>query len=111
MNTLWQRFLGLWREPRIRLAAPGLRPEDLRPGDRLQIGFRLWRIAARSDAARPDADATAVFELTAAEGPPDQAWLRIAAGQWTLAEPGIPRAIEIDPAGLIHFPVFASPRS
>ncbi len=106
MTTLWQRFLRLWREPRIRLSAPGLRAEDLRPGDRLQIGSRLWQVETRSDAARPDVDSDAAFELTAAEGPTDQIWLRVAAGRWTLAsESGDPRAIELDPAGMIHYPV------
>ena len=37
MRTLWQRLRRLWREPRIRLPGPGLRPQDLRPGDRLTL--------------------------------------------------------------------------
>lgn len=99
MTTLWQRCLRLWHEPRIRLSGPGLRAQDLRPGDRLQIGSRLWRIEVRPDA-------TAAFELTAADGPPDRAWLRATAGCWTLAaEPAGPRAIDLDPADVVHFPV------
>ena len=98
---LWQRFLRLWHEPRIRLPAPGLRAEDLSPGDRLQIGPRLWRVETLSDVG-----SAATFELTAAEGPPDGARLRVTAGRWTLASaPADTRAIELDTAGLIHYPV------
>ncbi len=101
MTTLWQRFLRLWHEPRIRLSAPGLRARDLRSGDRLQIGSRLWRVEALSDA-----DPATTFELTAVDGPPDRAWLRAAAGCWTLAAgPAGPRAIDLDPADVVHFPV------
>ncbi len=104
-SSLWQRFLRLWREPRIRLPAPGLRPEALRPGDRLQIDSRLWRVESRLDTARP-ADPAAIFELTAAEGPPSRARLRVAAGRWSFAtEDDGSRVIQLDPAGVIHFPV------
>ncbi len=104
MSTLWQRFRRLWREPRIRLPVPGLRPEALHPGDRLQIGSRLWRVESRR--AAPPA---AVFELATAEGPPGRADLRCREGRWSLTSgAGVPSpAIELDPAGVIHFPVAA----
>ncbi len=100
MTMLWQRLRRWWHEPRIRLPAPGLCAGDLRPGDRLQIGCRLWRVAAWRGA-----DPAMIFELTAAEGPADRARLRAGAGRWSLAVEGgdSSRAIELDPAWVIHF--------
>ncbi len=104
-SRLWNRLRRLVHEPRIRLPAPGLRPEALLPGDRLQVGSRLWRVEAR----RP-ADPAAAFELTAADGPPDRAALRCSTGHWTFAaESGGRRAIDLDPAAVIHFPVAVPP--
>ncbi len=105
MSPLWNRLRRLWHEPRIRLPALGLRPAALRPGDRLQIGSRLWRIASRRGAAP-----AAAFELTAAEGPPIRARLRCNAGRWSLADgsEGSP-GIVIDAETVIHFSLARSP--
>jgi hypothetical protein len=101
MSPLWQRLLRWMREPGIRLPAPGLAPEALHPGDRLQIGSRLWRVETRRAAP------AATFELTTAEGPPDRARLRGHQGRWTLTSGAGARspATELEPAAVIHFPV------
>jgi hypothetical protein len=44
MNHLWQRFRRLCGQSRIRLAAVDVGPAALRPGDRLEIGPRTWRL-------------------------------------------------------------------
>jgi hypothetical protein len=100
MNPLWQRLLRLLREPRIRLSGPGLSAVSLSSGDRLQIGSRLWRVEARG------ASSAGVFELAAADGPPDRARLVIAGERWRLDSDG--RTIELDPAAMIHYPMSSS---
>ena len=97
MSALWQRLRRWLCEPRIRLPAPGLRVASLRPGDRLQVGSRLWWVEARDPAV------AATFELVAAEGPPDCARLANAGERWALETGG--RTIELEPAAIIHFPV------
>lgn len=101
MTRLWWRLRRLWFEPRIRLPAPRLKPDELAPGDRLQIGSQLWRIEA------PSAEDPATLELTRADGPDARARLRLVTGRWTLAtESGVgSAAVEVNPAAMIHFPV------
>ncbi len=104
MTTLRQRLLRWWHEPRIRLPAPGLSAGALRPGDRLQVGSRLWRIAACRHRA-----AAASFDLIAADGPADRARLLATTDRWSLqgiaGADSVLGAIELDPAAVIHFSV------
>ncbi len=95
MSTVWQRLRRWLREPLIRLPAPGLTAAALRPGDRLQVGSRLWRVGSKATAS--------AFELAAVEGPPDRARLDGAEGRWTFDTGG--GAIELDSAAIVHFPV------
>jgi len=44
MRRLWRRLLRLRGQSRIRLPRRALTPEDLRKGDRLQIGARVFRV-------------------------------------------------------------------
>jgi hypothetical protein len=44
MRRLWRRLLRLRGQSRIRLPRRALAPEDLRKGDRLQIGERVFRV-------------------------------------------------------------------
>jgi hypothetical protein len=44
MRRLWRRLLRLQSQSRIRLPRRALAPEDLRKGDRLQIGARVFRV-------------------------------------------------------------------
>jgi hypothetical protein len=41
------RFARLLRQSRIRLPRAPLGPEELRPGDWVQLGTRTWRVRAR----------------------------------------------------------------
>lgn len=47
-----QRLKRLCRQSEIRLPRRPPRPEDLRPGDRLQIASSWWRIVACRETAR-----------------------------------------------------------
>ncbi len=101
-RLFWNRLRRLWHEPRIRLPASGLRPGALHPGDRLQIGSRLWRVESRGEAGIGVA-----FELAATEGLEGRARLRCSSGRWLLApedRDAVPE-IDLDPAAVIHFPV------
>jgi hypothetical protein len=44
MKRLWRRLLRLLGQSRIVLPRRALRPEDLRPGDRLEIGETVFRV-------------------------------------------------------------------
>ena len=44
MTRLWRRLLRLLAQSRIVLPRRALRPEDLRPGDRLEIGETVFRV-------------------------------------------------------------------
>ncbi len=100
MSPFWKRLQRLLHEPRIRLPAPGLSPGALHPGDRLQIGSRLWRVETRQDA-----ELAVAFELTAAEGSPCGARLRVSPGRWSLSSGAGGRSPELalDPASMILF--------
>ena len=50
-KTLWRRMRRLLGQSRIRLSAAELRVPRLAVGDRLEIGGRAWRIAAREPSA------------------------------------------------------------
>lgn len=44
MRRIWKRLRRLWSQSRIRLPRRSLRPADLRPGDRLEIGAGVFRV-------------------------------------------------------------------
>lgn len=101
MKGLWRRLARLLRESEIRLAAAPLALDAIRPGDRLQIGPRLWRVERR----RPD---EASVELA---GDGSRARLRFAAGDrfrpWIFDDGE--KEIRLATRDLLHFPV-AGPR-
>ncbi len=108
-SRFWLRLRRWWSESRIRLPDPGLRPEDLQTGDRLQIGSELWRVESKP-AAAPDAASEIVFCLRACEAAgrfPDRARLAIASGHWTLTSgDGSEKVeVELDPDAVIRYPV------
>lgn len=47
MSALLRRLVRLWGQSRIRLPRRPPGPEEIGPGDRLQIGSRVWRVQGR----------------------------------------------------------------
>ncbi len=47
MSVLLRRLARLWGQSRIRLPRRPPGPEEIGPGDRLQIGSALWRVQGR----------------------------------------------------------------
>ena len=47
MSTLLRRLVRLWGQSRIRLPRRPAGPEEIGPGDRLQIGAAVWRVQGR----------------------------------------------------------------
>ncbi len=100
MKRLWRRFLRLLRESEIRLAADPLSLDALRPGDRVQIGPRLWRVERRRSGERS-------VELA---GDGFRARLRFTASDplrpWILDDGET--AIRLAARDLLHFPLAAA---
>ena len=97
MRRLWQRLARLARQSEIRLPAARLRLSAVRPGDRLQIGPRLWRVKRTSPSG-------ARVELAAVDGR-SRARLRVSPGEpesaWILED--AEAAIRVAPEALLHF--------
>lgn len=47
MSALLRRLARLWGQSRIRLPRRPAGPEEIGPGDRLQIGAAVWRVEGR----------------------------------------------------------------
>ena len=47
MSPLLRRLVRLWGQSRIRLPRRPAGPEEIGPGDRLQIGSAVWRVRGR----------------------------------------------------------------
>ena len=47
MSALLRRLVRLWGQSRIRLPRRPAGPEEIGPGDRLQIGAAVWRVEGR----------------------------------------------------------------
>ena len=47
MSALLRRLVRLWGQSRIRLPRRPAGPEEIGPGDRLQIGSAVWRVQGR----------------------------------------------------------------
>jgi hypothetical protein len=47
MSALLRRLIRLWGQSRIRLPRRPAGPEEIGPGDRLQIGSAVWRVQGR----------------------------------------------------------------
>lgn len=85
MRRIWKRLRRLWTQSRIRLPHRSLRPADLHPGDRLEIGTGVFRVRGcvvlRSGVR--------VFALDELDGGPVRRPVRLLvpsgnAGTWTL---------------------------
>lgn len=100
MNKLWRRLLRLIRESQIRLAAAPLSFDEIRAGDRVQIGPRLWRVEGRRGGERS-------VELA---GDGRRARLRFAGGDalcpWIFDDGD--SEIRLSTRDLLHFPLSAA---
>ena len=100
MSGLLRRLVRLWGQSRIRLPRrpPGL--EDLLPGDRLQVGSRLWRVQGRLLLE----SGGWMVRLEAEGDVPGEREARLVqdAGSWILLEGGLRHPLP--PDGLLLFP-------
>lgn len=95
MIAIWQRWRRLWRQSEIRLS-----PVDtgIEPGDRVQIGPRLWRVTRRlPDGTLELASADAVARLRHHPG---------AACPWRLVENDV--EMPVAARDLLCFPIAAA---
>lgn len=91
MSALLRRLVRLWGQSRIRLPRRPPGPEEIEPGDRLQIGSVVWRVQER----RLLETGGWMFRLEAVGAHPAEREARLV---WEALPPGC----------LIHFP--APPR-
>ncbi len=98
MRRFLQRLRRLFAQSRIRLPLAEFRASELQPGDRLQIGSRLWRLGTLGPAGE--------LELLACDSASARARLRRSqqppAGSWLLLEDG--RVTILQASDLLHFP-------
>jgi hypothetical protein len=97
----WRRLVRMLGQARIRLPRRELAPEDLRPGDWLQIGGEVWRVSG----CEPPPGDRRTFYLTAVRA--SAPWARLlAAGSrgvvWTLIKDRHP--IEVPGGSMTLFP-------
>lgn len=103
MRRLWRRFRRLLGQSRIVLPRRALHPEDLRPGDRLEIGETVFRVRG---ALHLNSGPWA-FRLEELDGTEPCSLRLLAApespGPWTLLRDG--RCVEVPGDCLRWFPV------
>ena len=103
MRRLWRRLRRLLGQSRIVLPRRSLHPEDLRPGDRLEIGEAIFRIRG---ALRLNSGPWAFrLEELDGTGPPPLRLLAVpeSPGPWTLLRDG--RCVEVPGDCVRWFPV------
>lgn len=100
MRRIWRRLRRLLGQSRIVLPRRPLLPEDLRRGDRLQIGPAVFRVRG---SLRLDSGAWA-FRLEELDGGPEIGAVRLLAfeGSWTLVRGEGRMEVPVD--CLAHFP-------
>ena len=100
MRRIWKRLRRLWSQSRIRLPRRPLRPGDLQPGDRLEIGAGVFRVRG-SVVFRSGAW---VFALDDLNGGLERRPVRLlvppgGAGAWTLVVGGERMAVPAEGVG------------
>jgi hypothetical protein len=81
VSALLRRLIRLWGQSRIRLPRRPPGPEEIGPGDRLQIGSAVWRIRGRLRLESGEW----MFRLEAVGEVPGEGKARLVAGQpWRL---------------------------
>ena len=100
MSALLRRLVRLWGQSRIRLPRRPLVPEDIGPGDRLQIGSVVWRVEGR---LRLETGGW-MFRLEAAGEVPGEREARLVreGGMWVLVHGGARQPFPAD--CLVRFP-------
>lgn len=101
MSALLRRLVRLWGQSRIRLPRRPLAPEDIGPGDRLQIGSAVWRV--RGSLVLESGEW--LFRLEAVGEVPGEREARLVreGESWVLVHGGTRRLLP--PACLVLFPV------
>ncbi len=100
MSALLLRLVRLWGQSRIRLPRPPPGPEDIGPGDRLQIGPAVWRVQGR---LRLETGGW-MFRLEAVGEVPGEREARLVqgGGNWVLSQGGTRQSFP--PDCLVRFP-------
>jgi len=100
VSALLRRLIRLWGQSRIRLPRRPPGPEDIGPGDRLQIGSAVWRVQGR---LRLETGGW-MFRLEAMGEVPGEREARLVRGRegWILAHGGSQQSFP--PDCLILFP-------
>ena len=102
---LLRRLVRLWGQSRIRLPRRATRPEEIGPGDRLQIGSAVWRVRGRLRLA----SGGWMFRLEAVGEVPGELDARLviprpgSEGSWLLVQEG--REQRLPPDCVVLFPV------
>lgn len=100
MSALVRHLVRLWGQSRIRLPRRPTGPEEIGPGDRLQIGSAVWRVRGRLLLE----SGAWMFRLEAVGEVPGEreARLVIPQGSWRLVHDGRERLLP--PECVAHFP-------
>jgi hypothetical protein len=100
VSALVRRLIRLWGQSRIRLPRRPICPEEIGPGDRLQIGSAVWRVRVRLLLE----SGAWMFRLEAVGEAPGEreARLVVPQGSWRLVHDGRERLLR--PECVVHFP-------